>query len=253
MFLNTLAAEFTKLRTTASFWWTTALFIGLALGWAALTGTTTMEAEGGFPTLWASSTVAAVYLIGFPVLMIQSIMLVTTEYRYQLQSATFLATPRRWTVALAKLLLYAAFAAALTFLVVVAAFFIAKALAPPAAAAMFEPFRDPAAQEIMWVYPAAAAMIVMISQGVALLLRQTAGTVALMLIWFMGLEQIFRLVPKVGHDIVRYLPFQNLDAFVNDFALDGVPWDVHGSGAFFLAWAVVAWVSGVVVLQRRDA
>jgi ABC-2 type transport system permease protein len=252
MFLHTLAAEFTKLRTTASFWWTTALFIGLALGWAALTGSTTMEAEGGFPTLWASSTVTAVYLIGFPVLMIQSIMLVTTEYRYQLQSATFLATPRRWTVALAKLLLYAAYAAALTFLVVVAAFFLARSLAPPSAAALFEPFRDGAAQKIMWVYPVAAMMVVMLSQGVALLLRQTAGTVALMLIWFMGLEQIFRLVPKVGHEIVGYLPFENLRAFVDDFALEGVAWEVRGSGAFFLLWAVVVWAAGVVALQRRD-
>ena len=118
---------------------------------------------------------------------------------------------------------------------------------------MFEPFKDAAAAEILWVYPAAAAMIVMISQGVALLLRQTAGSVALMLIWFMGLEQIFRVVPKVGQDIVGFLPFENLNAFVNDFALDGVPWDVKGSGAFFLLWAVVAWAAGVVVLQRRDA
>lgn len=253
MFLNTLAAEFTKLRTTASFWWTTLLFIVIGLGWAGLTGSTTLEADGGFPTLWASSVVAAVYLIGFPVLMIQSIMVVTTEYRYHLQSATYLATPRRWTVALAKLLLYAAFAAALTFLVVVAAFFLAKAMAPESAAVMFEPLRDPAAKGILWVYPAAAAMIVMISQGVALLLRQTAGSVALMLIWFMGLEQIFRVVPRIGQDIVGYLPFENLNAFVNDFALEGVPWDVKGSGAFFLLWAVVAWVAGVVVLQRRDA
>ena len=253
MFLNTLAAEFTKLRTTASFWWTTVLFVAVGLGWAALTGSTTLEADGGFPTLWASSVVAAVYLIGFPVLMIQSIMLVTTEYRYNLQSTTYLATPRRWTVALAKLLLYAAFAAALTFLVVLAGFFLARSLAPESAAVMFDPLRDAAANGILWVHPAAAAMVVMISQGVALLLRQTAGSVALMLIWFMGLEQIFRVVPRIGQDVVGYLPFENLNAFVNDFSLEGVPWGVNGSGAFFLVWAVAAWGAGVAVLQRRDA
>ena len=105
----------------------------------------------------------------------------------------------------------------------------------------------------MWVYPAAAALVVMISQGIALLLRQTAGTVALMLIWFMGLEQIFRLVPKFGADIVGYLPFENLNAFVNELTLDGVGWGPYGSGAYFVAWVIVAWVAGVVVLQRRDA
>ena len=253
MFLNTLAAEFTKLRTTASFWWTTVLFVAVGLGWAAMTGATTLEADGGFPTLWAPTIATTVYIIGFPVLMIQAIMLITTEYRYGVQSSTFLATPRRWTVALAKLLLYAAFAAALTFVVVVVGFYLARALAPGSAAEFFDPFNDADAQHIMWVYPAAAAMTVMISQGIALLLRQTAGTVALMLIWFMGLEQVFRLVPKIGADIVGYLPFENLGAFVNGVKLEGIGWDTYGSGAYFLVWAVAAWVAGVVVLQRRDA
>ncbi|WIM71827.1 hypothetical protein QP028_09415 [Corynebacterium suedekumii] len=64
------------------------------------------------------------------------------------------------------------------------------------------------AKDIMWSYPASAAAVVMLSQGIALLLRQTAGAVALMLIWFMGLEQIFRLVPRIGSDIVRFLPLR---------------------------------------------
>lgn len=253
MFLNTLAAEFTKLRTTSSFWWTTVLFVGIGLGWAAMTGVTTLDAGGGFPTLWAPTVATAVYLIGFPVLMIQAIMLITTEYRYNLQSSTYLAAPRRWTVVLAKLLLYAACAAALTFMVVFLGFFLAKAFAPASAAELFRPLHDVDAQRIMWVYPAAAAMVVMVSQGMALLLRQTAGTVALMLIWFMGLEQIFRLVPKVGADIIRYLPFENLNAFVNEIQLDGLGWGPHGSGGYFLVWAVIVWLAGVIVLQRRDA
>lgn len=253
MFINTLAAEWTKLRTTRSFWWTTALFILMGLGWAALSGYTTVDAEGGFPTLWASSISTVVYLLGFPVLMIQSVMLVTTEYRYNLQSSTYLATPRRWTVALAKLLLYAAIAAALTFVVILVGFYVAKLTAPESAAELFRPFEDDAAKDIMWSYPASAAAVVMLSQGIALLLRQTAGAVALMLIWFMGLEQIFRLVPRIGSDIVRFLPFENLNAFINDIAIEGVPWSIHGSGAYFLAWALVVWIIGVVTLQRRDA
>ncbi|MDO5511693.1 multidrug ABC transporter permease [Corynebacterium sp.] len=253
MFLNTLAAEFTKLRTTASFWWTTVLFVAVGLGWATMTGLTTMEADGGFPTLWAPTIATTVFIIGFPVLIIQAIMLITTEYRYGVQSSSYLATPRRWTVALAKLLLYAAFAAALTFVVVLIGFFVAKALAPASAAELFHPFDDPDAQHIMWVYPAGAAMTVMISQGIALLLRQTAGTVALMLIWFMGLEQVFRLVPRIGADIVGYLPFENLGAFINGVSLEGVRWETYGSGAYFLMWVLIAWIAGVVVLQRRDA
>ena len=225
--------------------------MAVGLGWAAMTGATTLEADGGFPTLWAPTIATTVYIIGFPVLMIQAIMLITTEYRYGVQSSTFLATPRRWTVALAKLLLYAAFAAALTFVVVVVGFYLARALAPASAAEFFDPFNDADAQHIMWVYPAAAAMTVMISQGIALLLRQTAGTVALMLIWFMGPSRCSARAQDRG--IVGYLPFENLGAFVNGVKLEGIGWDTYGSGAYFLVWAVAAWVAGVVVLQRRDA
>ena len=42
-------------------------------------------------------------------------------------------------------------------------------------------------------------------------------------------------------------------AFVNGVQLEGIGWDTYGSGAYFLVWAVAAWVAGVVVLQRRDA
>lgn len=253
MFINTVASEWTKLRTTASFWWTTALFIFFALGWAALTGFSTIEAEGGFPTLWASSIVVVVYLLGFAVLMIQSVMLVTTEYRYNLQSATYLATPRRWTVALAKLLLFATFAAALTFLSVIAAFYVAKWTAPESAAALFQPFQDDRARDILWIYPASAAAVVLLSQGVSYLLRQTAGSVSFMLIWFLALEQIFRLIPRIGSDVVGYLPFENLNAFINRTDLQNIPWDSDGSGAYFFLWAVVIWLTGVLVLHRRDA
>ncbi|RNE49915.1 multidrug ABC transporter permease [Corynebacterium alimapuense] len=253
MFINTLVAEWTKLRTTRSFWWTTALFILMSLGWAGLTGYTSLEAQGDFPTLWAASSAVAVYLLGFSVIMIQSVMLVTTEYRYHLQSTSYLATPRRWTVALAKLLLYSAIAAALTFLMVLAGFYLARALAPESAAALFNPLEDAAALRILWSYPAMAASVVMLAQGVGLLLRQTAGSVALVLIWFMGLEQIFRLIPEFGSDIASYLPFQNLDAFIQEVDIAGLPWDHNGSGAYFLLWAAILWLLGVVVLQRRDA
>lgn len=57
----------------------------------------------------------------------------------------------------------------------------------------------------------------------------------------------------MGQDIVRYLPFENLSTFVNNVAVEGMPWTTNGSGAFFLAWALAIWVAGVVVLQRRDA
>ncbi len=253
MFLHILNAEWTKLVTTRSFWWTTVLFLFFGLGWAAVVGNVTLEAEGGIPTLLPGITVVAVYLVGFTVLMIQAIMVITTEYRYGLQGATYLATPRRWMVVSAKLLLYAVVALALTFVTVFLCFYVAKFMAPPLAGELFTPLSDDTARRILWVYPAATVLLVLFSQGIALLLRQTAGSVALVLIWFMGLESVFLLIPEVGSDIVRYLPFENLTAFVNDSPIDDLGWGAVGSGLYFLAWAAVLWVGGLFVLERRDA
>ena len=66
--------------------------------------------------------------LGLPVLMIQAIMIVTTEYRFGTQTITFMATPRRWSVALVKLLMYAVIAAALTFIAVAGAYLLTEVL-----------------------------------------------------------------------------------------------------------------------------
>ncbi len=252
-FVHALSSEWTKLRTTRSFWWTTALFLFFSIGWAAMQGNFTAEAEPGFPTLSASTIVLAVYTFGFTVLIIQAVMVVTTEYRYNLQSVTYLATPQRWIVALAKMLLYVVVAAALTFLAVLISYFVAKALAPASASELFDPFEDEQALRLMWVYPLSAALLMLLSQGVALLLRQTTGAVALMLIWFMGIEALVGLIPRVGSDIMPYLPMENFNAFINDMAVADASWGVAGSGLYFAAWAVGLWILGVVALERRDA
>lgn len=252
-FLNTLASEWTKLRTTRSFWWTTALFLFFSLGWAAMQGNFTPEAEAGIPPLWASTIVLAVYSFGFTVLIIQAVMVVTTEYRYNLQSVSYLASPQRWLVALAKLVMYVVIAAVLTFLAVIVSYYLAKLLAPASAAELFHPFEDEQALRLMWVYPVAAVMLMTFAQGIALLLRQTTGAVALMLIWFMGVEALVGIIPRVGDRILSYLPMENLEAFINDAAVQNAPWGAGGSGLYFAAWAVALWILGVVALERRDA
>lgn len=246
-FVHALSSEWTKLRTTRSFWWTTALFLFFSLGFAALQGN---SAAG---MLAPSSIVVAVYSFGFTVMIIQAVMVVTTEYRYNLQSVTYLATPQRWVVALAKLVMYAVIAAVLTFLSVLASYYLAKALAPAEVAETFRPFDDDQALRQMWVYPLAAVLLVVFSQGVALLLRQTTGAVALMLIWFMGIEHVIGLIPRVGDDILPYLPMGHFNAFLNDVPVQDAVWGVPGSGLYFAAWAVVLWFLGVLALERRDA
>ncbi|WP_459589174.1 ABC transporter permease [Corynebacterium camporealensis] len=260
MLVNTFKAEWTKLHTTRSFWWTTALFFFFVLGWALLMGTTVQEPSPemtamGIPALTADMVLAVLVLMGLPVLMIQAIMVVTTEYRYGVQTTTYMANPRRWMVALVKLVMYAFIAALFVLVGIVVAYALADAVAKPGVSDTFNPFEDDFAQRTLWVYPVAAALLVLFSQGVGLLLRQTAGTVALCLILYLGIESFIAMIPRVGEDIVNFMPFSAFNNWLSDIAPpDNMFWDSStGYLVIFIIWSVVLWVAGVLTLQKRDA
>lgn len=249
MFLNTLASEWIKLRTTKSFWWTSALFLFFSVGMAALMGGFN---EGNAPLL-PNSAAIGVYMFGFIVIAVQAVMVVTTEYRHKYQTVTYMATPKRWTVALAKLLLYLVIGMLLTLVTVALCFLVAGWLAPSEATAAYEPFSSEEGQRILWVYPVMAGLMIIFSQGIALLLRQTAGAVTLVLMWYLALEGVIGMLPRVGQDLRNYGPFENLNAFVTNSEITDAAWGVAGSGVYFLVWAAVIWLVGVFFLQKRDA
>lgn len=105
----------------------------------------------------------------------------------------------------------------------------------------------------MWLMPAAAVMLTLFSQGIAWLLRQTAGVISIMLVWYTALEGLLALIPKIGHYVREFGPMSNLMAFVSRQDIQDAPWGYQGSGLYFLAWSLVIFILGVVVLNKRDA
>lgn len=258
--LNTLKSEWTKLHTTRSFWWTTFIFLFFAWGWAILNARLTKPAENpeeaamGMGVITSDGAVSFLLFLGLPVLMIQAIMIVTTEYRYGTQTITFMATPRRWSVALVKLLMYAVIAAALTFIAVAGAYLLTELFAHDEVAAEFHPWDDEIGQKQLWKYPLAAALLVLFSQGLGLLLRSTAGAVAIGLILFLGVDNLVATIPKVGSKLVNYMPFKSFQSWLLEMEPVDAPWKENwGFCLVFIAWAVILWVLGVLLLQKRDA
>ena len=258
--LNTLKSEWTKLHTTRSFWWTTFIVLSFAWGWAILNARLTQPAETpedaafGMGVITPDGAVSFLLALGLPVLMIQAIMIVTTEYRFGTQTITYMATPRRWSVALVKLLMYAVIAAALSFIAVAGSYLLTELFAYDEVAAQFQPWDDEMGQKQLWKYPLAAALIVLFSQGLGLLLRSTAGSVAIGLILFLGLDGFVSMIPKVGGKLVNYMPFSAFQSWLMDQTPADAPWkESWGFGLVFLAWALLLWVLGVIVLQKRDA
>lgn len=252
MFLNTLRAEWTKLHTTKAFWWTSLLIVAFGLILAAFVGKNVTEIMG-VKMLQAKDAVSGVQGMSIIVIAIQAIMVVTSEYRHKYQSVTFMATPNRTVVALAKLVLYGVIAAVLTFLTVLASFYLAKMLATAEESATLDVWNDPAARRIMWAYPLVAFLLTVLGQAIAFIVRQTAGAVALLLLWMTTLESLLTLVPKVGTYVGKYGPMSNMSAFIGDSAITDGPWGVAGSGLYFAAWVVGFYIVGLVLLNRRDA
>lgn len=238
--LNLVASEWTKLRSTASIYWTTGLIVAIAAGFAAV-----FAAPVGGMYL-PITVIMVVGMISAIIVTVQAAMVVTTEYRFGVQSTNFRLSPQRWQVALAKLLLYAVIAAAAVFVALAVAFALGDALAQVPA----NWTTNPATTRALWAVPLAMSVLVMFTQGVGWMVRNTAGAITLVFAFQFVAETVVGFIPRIGRDVVQYMPFTNLFAFMFN-----TPTQHHGLWAslgIVAAWAAAAWVIGIVLLHRRD-
>lgn len=241
--LNLLRAEWTKLRSTSSFWWNSGLILAFSAIFGALMGYGARMAGKPFGPL---TIAASVVMIDMIIVIVQSAMTVTTEYRFGIPATNFRIAPKRWQVAVAKLLLGAALAALVTALGLVVAF-VCYDLAAPVASNWVS---TSAAHRALWAMPLGMALVTLFTQGVGWLARNTAGTIVIMIVMMLLVETLAALIPRIGPDVVKYLPFGNLLSFMNN--QEG-SWSIGVSLLVFTVWAVAAWVAGVVALEARDA
>lgn len=241
--LNLFPAEWTKLRSTASFWWNSALILVFGAFFGALFGFASKL--GGMP--YAPLTVAATMaLITAIVVIVQASMTVTTEYRFGIPPTNFRVAPKRWQVAVAKLVLGAVLAALATFLGLAVAFTIGDLTAPVPANWV----SNTASRRALWAIPLGMALITPFQQGVGWITRNTAGAVVTGMGMMLLIESIVGFIPRYGADVAKFLPFGNLMAFMTNSPAN---WTLPVSLLIFAVWAVAAWIIGVVLLETRDA
>ena len=259
MLVNSIRAEWTKLASTKSFAWTSILIVVLSwafaalMGWGSKTALDSMNPDDmtNVPTLDAVTAVQGFELFGVMVIIIMATLLVTTEYRFKTINETIMMTPKRPIIALSKTIVYGLVAVVLSFFSTITSVLLFKWLAGDYGSEM-KVFSGSSAR--VYVSTAVEALLVVVmSVGVAFLVRQTAGAIAIMLLWKLVLEDLITLIPKVGTHIKGYRPFANLSAWGSDAKLDGAPWGSTGSVIYFAVWALVLFAIGVAVLVKRDA
>ena len=251
--MTLLAVERIKLFSTRSPYWCTALALVLGVGLTAIIAGTTNNGEMSIGlTQFGSSQLA------LAVVLVMSALAVTTEYRFSTIRATFLAVPNRVSVLVAKTAVVAFIAGVLGEIIAFGSWGIAKVMSPASDLAI-----NTGAE---WRHVAGVGLLfgigAVLAIAVGILVRQTAGAVAILLVWNMLLEGLIGIIPKVGIKIQAWLPFQNANHFLQlggtnaaeqpgagiDFKLS--QW---GSLAYFAGIAVALLVVALVVAKRRDA
>lgn len=241
-----------KLTTTRSPYWCLIAIVFAALGFSLLIA------------LVESGRAAIPYLVlrgvslGMSIFMVLAALAVTTEYRFGTIRSTFLAVPRRHVVLASKTIFLAVLGAVVGTVIALGAFLLAKALAQRPLLPLTLSDADDWRQVIG--YGALFAIAAVVAVAVGTIVRQSAGAIAILLLWPLVLEGLFTLIPNVGPTVGPWLPFAAGDRFVSPqrsisdlFQTSGtVPTPLQGL-LVFAGFAVLLWLIALIVLRKRDA
>ncbi|HIW95777.1 MAG TPA: ABC transporter permease [Candidatus Corynebacterium gallistercoris] len=268
--LNVIRSESIKLRSTKAIWWTSALIVLFSLAWALLMGLASSSGiksaqESNDPELYASlvagvnndGALAGYLFFGLMVVMIQGVMLVTSEYGTNTSKTTLLATPTRWQVPLAKYVVYGVIASVLSLISAVGSILMFRwslswGLDDEELLSRVSFSGD--AWTVIGLIVLYTVLTVGVAIGVGYLVRHTAGAIATLLLWNLVIEgALVPMLPKVRDWLPPYMPFNNATHAVRLNDVADAPWGHTGSMVYFAAWALVIFLAGLIVLKKRDA
>ncbi|MDT8910523.1 ABC transporter permease [Amycolatopsis sp. PS_44_ISF1] len=243
--MTLLAVERIKLFTTRSPWWCALIAIVLTAGFSALiAGASPSDEPVGV------STTQAGYQFGIAVIMVLAALSVTTEYRFGTIRTTFQAVPHRGSALTAKAVVVALVALVIGEIGAFGAWALGYAIRPSS-----ELVLDSGAK---WINVAGVgvlfALAAVIAVAVGILIRHSAGAIALLLIYVLAVENLVTLIPTIGPKIHEWLPFTVADKFLRGTGNDtSAALSQGGSLAYFAAFAVVMLAIAIGVAKKRDA
>jgi ABC-2 type transport system permease protein len=254
--MTLLAVERIKLFTTRSPWWCALLTLVITIGFSAL-----ITAPSSSDSASVSSAEYG-YTFGLAVIMVLAALAVTTEYRFSTIRTTFQAIPHRGSALTAKATVVALLALVIGEIAGFGSWALAYLIKPGSNLALNSGADWINVAGIGLVYAFAAVIAV----AVGILLRHSAGAISLLLIYNLAVENLVQLIPKVGMDIHKWMPFNVAHKFLTgDGASNGArggnagpplsdsPLSPGWALAYFAAFALVMMGIAVVVAKRRDA
>ena len=249
--MSVIAVERIKLFSTRSPWWCMVVAAVLTLGLAALAA----GFSEGPVTIGLTQGGAQLSQM---VMMVMAALAVTTEYRFGTIRTSFQAVPQRAALLLGKTAVVAALSALVGLIASFGAWGIGNIFKDGADLSINTAgeWRLLAGQGLVF------ALSAVIAVAVGILIRQSAGAIAILILWPLLVENLFNLIPKVGDDMSRWSPFQNASSFLNqgqDFGVNGPPADSqYAMGPwwallYFAGWAAALMAIALFSASKRDA
>ncbi|GGO10325.1 ABC transporter permease [Microbispora rosea subsp. aerata] len=251
-------AELRKLFTTR-LWWimliVTLLLVGMYLGFfMAFAGVS--QDGGAMPELdtpqwteiaWATGASTGIFV------MILGVVMMTSEYRYQTITGTFLVTPRRGLVIVAKLLAGLIVGALFALAVLV---FEAVTVIPAVtlAGGEFSPSASRVPQISLGIV-ATLTLYAVFGIGLGALVRNQIGGIVAAVVWSYVIEGIFTGIPAL-HGVGKWLPAGAAQALMSidlDTGLGRPEWLPAWAGALVLVgYGLVFAAVAAATTVRRD-
>ncbi len=242
--MGAIAAERIKLGSTRAPWWSAGAALLATAGTGVLLAATVATTA---PVTLAATQSTRV--IGMAALMVVAVLAVTTEYATGTIATTFLAVPDRGAALRAKALVVAVLAGLVG---------LAGAIGSWAASAVLLPGADLALDGLdAWRQVAGVGLVdagaAVVAVAVGVLVRHTAGAVALVLVWVLVAEALVGAIPVVGPAVAPFLPFEAAGRFLADAPAGagplGSPWL---AGAWFALVTAALLALAVRVARHRD-
>ena len=244
--MSVIAAERIKLTSTRSPWWCAAFGVVATIGVASIS-----MGAGDTPGFSGVTSTQLGYGLGMAVIMVMATLAVTTEYSVGMIRTSFLAVPNRTVALLAKTVVVSVVAGLIGLITAFGSWAAGLVLMPGADLALHGATEWRQAGGASLVYLVAAVFAV----AVGVLVRHTAGAVAIVLTWALMVEQLLALIPGF-ESIVTWLPFQAAKQFVlagqtpEGLGLTEQPWVALG---YFAAVSGGLLAVAIAVAKRRDA
>ena len=245
-----LAAERIKLSTTRSPLWSAIVVVVVSLGFAAIQASAAGYDSSPLPPERAATGVA---VFGVPVLMILSAMTITGEYRTQMIRTTYMATPNRTNVLVAKAVVAAVFSAVFAAGMVLVSVVVASALAPASSGEQLS-LTDAAIWRPVWAIGLYAGLGAVLAVGLGAILRHAAGVITVLLLLPFVVEPLLGALPNIGPRVGPLLPFSNAFEFIGVPWVQGFPmrWGPLGSLVYFTTVVLAVFLGAVIAVNRRD-